>query len=699
MSSERDAHAVRDPHAGAASAFPAADEDAARSEVLELMESLPDGILIKTNEERIVFANVAMGRIFGMPPEDVCRMHPADLLHPDERNRASERTRQILHEGTAPTTIYLAARPDGAPIPVEVHSQRIHFRGQTAALSVVRDVSERERAVRLIQHLERNYRDLYQNAPVMYLSASLDGTIFECNGAVSRELGWARKELIGRPLEVLLPEDDVAIHRADLDKLLRRGAFHQERELLRKDGRRVPVLVSAVIQRDEDGRPVRALVTFEDISRQRRERQKLQADHDELEVLVAQRTAELEASNAALREENAERRRTEQELRDSQERLERARRMETVGTLAGGVAHDFNNLLTVMLGHSDLALAHGDLPDGVRDAISEVRRATLRAAELTRRLLAFGQRQPTQRRLIDLNEEIREAMKMLRRVLDENIDLQVELADDLPPVFGDSTQMEQVLLNAVTNARDALPNGGTVRIRTSVLAPGDDTPRSGALGQAKEIVRLLIADDGQGIDTKLIPHVFDPFLTTKGPHRGTGLGLSVVYGIVAKHDGHVEIRSESGAGTELDILLPGLERSAMSAEGDAPPAVAAGRGEVILVLDDDAGVRAATAVILERLGYEPATAGTADEALEVLRRDRDRVSAAILDVVMPQKSGPDVADDLHAVAPDLPVLFVTGYDAGSRLEDLRAKGVDPDVLQKPFTADALGRTMRDLLTR
>ncbi|HEU4334072.1 MAG TPA: ATP-binding protein, partial [Candidatus Eisenbacteria bacterium] len=374
-----------------------------------------------------------------------------------------------------------------------------------------------------------------------------------------------------------------------------------------------------------------------------------------------------------------------------EEQLRHAQKMEAIGQLAGGVAHDFNNILTAVIGYSDLLLTRLTEGDPNRRAVEEIRKGGERAAGLTRQLLAFGRRMTTQPRVVDPNAAVRDLEPMLRRLVGEDIDFEIQLDPAVGRVRIDPTQLEQVIVNLAVNARDALPQGGTVVIRTETVERADEP--AGGLG-AGRYTRIRFSDNGVGIPRDVLDHIFEPFFTTKDPGRGTGLGLAMVHGIVRQHGGSIEVRSEEGSGTEFEIVLP-------EAEGDerthaAPPSAAVGGRERVLLVEDDPALLVLGREILSELGYEVETARSGEEALRTMESGIRPLDLLVTDVVMPGMGGRDLARAAVARHPGLKVLYVSGYAGDFRP---RADAAPPlsALLEKPYTPLTLARKVREVL--
>lgn len=376
--------------------------------------------------------------------------------------------------------------------------------------------------------------------------------------------------------------------------------------------------------------------------------------------------------------------------------IEQARRLEAVGALAGGVAHDFNNLLTVILGRTEFMLAHPRTHEQMQRDLRLVQQTAERAAALTQHLLAFSRQQVLAPASLDLNIVAVEMSEMFRSLLGENIEVRLDLAPSLRIIWGDRTRLEQVLLNLVVNARDAMPQGGRITISTQDVLIGGGYAPAPELSSG-DYVGLTVSDSGSGMEEALRERIFEPFFTTKS--QGTGLGLSTVYGIVQQHKGAIVVRSEIGRGSEFKIYLP-----AQATRSQVAPRWRAGRpeatdkwtrGETILLVDDEEAVRELAADLLEVSGYRVLQAVDGPSALRVAKAEREGIALLLTDVVMPGMSGWDLADLLVRSSPDLKVLYMSGYAAWlpAWVEQGR------EFVPKPFTSETLMEKVRVLLSR
>ncbi|MFN2571379.1 MAG: PAS domain S-box protein [Gemmatimonadales bacterium] len=474
--------------------------------------------------------------------------------------------------------------------------------------------------------------------------------IAECNDAMARMYGFKEaRELVGTRLNAM---HDVAhpANREQIRSFIRAGYRVSNSETRERDREGRPrVFLNNVVGFVEDGHLVRVWGTQRDVTEQRQ----------------------------------------------LEEQYRQAQKMEAVGQLAGGIAHDFNNLLTAILGNTQLLLRELPPGDAKRGDVEEIRKASERAASLTRQLLAYSRRQMLQPKVLDLNVVVAEMDKMLRRLIGEHIALVAVLAPDLGPVRADPNQIEQVIVNLAVNARDAMPDGGKLTVETSNVEL-DETFAQAHLGSvAGPYAMLAVTDTGAGMDAAVRAHLFEPFFTTKDVGKGTGLGLATVYGIVKQSDGYISVYSEPGQGTSFKIYLPRIATPA--SVPPTPSRSGAARGsETVLVVEDEPAVLTLSRRALEAQGYVVLAASDAAAALRVVERHGGTIHLLLTDVVMPGLSGRELADRLTAQRPGVRVLYMSGYP-GDAVVQHGTLPAGSAFLQKPFSPDGLARKVRDVL--
>jgi nitrogen-specific signal transduction histidine kinase/CheY-like chemotaxis protein len=394
-------------------------------------------------------------------------------------------------------------------------------------------------------------------------------------------------------------------------------------------------------------------------------------------------------------EDLTERRQAEEALRAAEGRLLQAAKLEAVGRLAGGVAHDFNNLLGVIMGYADLMARRLPPEDPLRRNVQEIQKAAERASNLTKQLLAFSRRQVLQPRVLDLHQTLREVESMLQRLIGEDVALVTVLREDVGRVKADPGQIQQVLMNLAVNARDAMPEGGTLTVETTNVDLSEDYARRHLGVVPGPYVQLAVSDTGVGMTPEVQAHIFEPFFTTKTPEKGTGLGLATVYGIIKQSGGNIWVYSEPGRGTTFKVYLPRVDETApANVLVDPPPDPRRGQETVLLVEDDDK-VREVVSLALRDAGYTVLEAHGGVAALALAGR-REPIHLVITDLVMPGMSGRELVEQWRERHPETRALFMSGYtDATAPRQG--GLGSDAAFIQKPFAPNALARKVREVL--
>ena len=523
-----------------------------------------------------------------------------------------------------------------------------------------KNITDRKAAEKAIRESEERYRSFIKNFKGIAYQTDSNFTPIFCHGAVEEITGYSEEDLLsGNPRwEQIVHKDDLPEIMRRFEKLCKNRNCVCEREyrIFRKDGE--VRWVEEIIQNlsDGSGKPLMIQGIIYDIT---------------------------------------ERKRTEETLRKTEERLLRAQKLEAIGRLAGGIAHDFNNLLTIINGNSGLIL--DDLEEGhpLRTDIAEILGAGERASALTSQLLAFSRRQVLQPKVLNLNKVLSETEKMLKRIIGEDIELKTLLDPDILRIKADSGQIEQIILNLAVNARDAMPHGGTLTVRTENVFLEEEDCRIMNEARPGKFVRLSIEDTGTGMDKEMLGKIFEPFFTTKEPGVGTGLGLSTVYGIAKQHEGWIHVYSEPGYGSIFHVYLPALA-------GKEPPGrkepvsleKLQGAGERVLIAEDEEGVRRFAKKALEMNGFMVFEAANALQALSLFEREMGNFDVVLSDVVLPDINGVQLVGQLKEKNPDLQIILCSGYSyISSQWSIIREKGFH--FIKKPYNAYDLLKAFKE----
>ena len=615
-----------------------------------LIENANDMVTILNDELVAIYESPSVERVLGYRPDDLIGSSPLELVHPDDRAILQRLLLDRIHEPLATgAAVYRFRHRDGGWRWIESTGRNLtHDPAVRGVVINSRDVTE-------VRRMETRLRHITASSPAVLFAMTIENDFMSdvwMSDNVRDLLGFepedARK--LSWWMDNLHPDDSAAVV-SKISGLYENDVYAHEHRVRRKDGSWTWVRAQVRALRDENGAIVEMVGSLIDAT----------------------------------------------EFRELEEQLRHALKMEAVGRLAGGVAHDFNNILTAITGHSELLLQDLAPHDPMRPDVEEVRQAANRAAALTRQLLAFSRKQVLRPEPLDLGIVVMDMDRMMRRVVDENIDLITNVPSGLGFVEADRSQIEQVLVNLVVNARDAMPRGGRLSIDLHLQEGAGATVRDHVRVPAGDYLVLSVSDSGCGIPDDVLPRIFEPFFTTKPAGQGTGLGLSTVYGIVKQSGGFVWVRSEPGRGTTFDIQLPRIVHADVAEATRAPTSTAPHGTETILLVEDDDSVRGLADRILRRLGYTVVAAENGGEALLIARRrNLTSIDLLLTDVIMPQMSGSDLADELRRVHPELKVLFMSGYSE----EAVVANGVlqaGAALLEKPFTSPSLGMAVRAAL--
>jgi two-component system cell cycle sensor histidine kinase/response regulator CckA len=647
------------------------DADRARAYLAAIVDSSDDAIIGKDLDGTIVSWNHGAERLYGYRADEVIGRHVALLIPAD---RADETDRLLAQVGAGHVVEYdetirvgnggESLRMSLTASPIRDDRDRI-----VGAATIGRDISKERSA-------QRKFEQFLEHAPDAIVGVGTEGRIILANAQTEALFGYSRDELLGAPVELLVPDRFREQHPGPRnayfsDPVTRPMGAGLELFGRRKGGEEFPAEISLSGIETEDG--LLATAAIRDIT-------------DRVNA-----AKEKEALRAELEESRRVDAADEKELLEGQ--LNQLRRLESVGQLAGGIAHDFNNILGVILNYADFVAEELADDSPVLEDVEEIKRAAERAATLTRQLLIFSRREVVRPEVLDLNAVVEELDRLLRRALGEHVVLETRFAPDLASVEADPGQLEQVLVNLAVNARDAMPTGGRLMIQTANVELDEafeDVP-------AGSYVRLLVSDTGTGMSREVAARVFEPFFSTKPRSEGTGLGLPTVYGIVAEAGGSIHIYSEPGIGTTVKVHLPANSAQAPSAGERPKPVHPPGHGETVLVVEDEDTVRLLTERILVRAGYKILSASAGGAALEAVARDDQPIDLMLTDVVMPEMLGPELVERASVIRPRLRVLYMSGYIHQAVAQLGIENPEDLVIVEKPFTAFELLTRVRQAL--
>jgi PAS domain S-box-containing protein len=740
-----------------------------------LIDAAPDGIIVVNQEGRIVLVNVQTEKLFGYNRAELLNQ-PIEILVPEgvrgrhRGHRAGYMSSPGLRPMGAGLELY-GLRKDGTEFPIEISLSPIQTESGLLVSSAIRDITDRKRA-------QQRILTLLDSAPDAMVVAGQDGRIVLINSQTEKLFGYERAELLGQPVEVLVPERFWTEHRKHRGKYMEQT---QARPMgvglqlygLRKDGTEFPVEISLSPQQTEDGILVSS--TIRDVTERKRVEDALRQSEASFRGMVegtygvyrAAADGSILMANAALarmlgyesekdvqslnlaadifqqgeysahlfdqpgrrkqfaRLEARWRRKDSTVIcvelsgrpvsddagnllyfevivedvsrrRDVEHRLRHVQKMEAIGRLAGGIAHDFNNVLGVITGYSEMLLDKLNSDPKLSPLVTHVLKATERGASLTRQLLAFSRQQVLEPRVFNIQEHIKSIEGLLRRVLGEDIHLRVDAGEHAIHLRADPTQLEQVIMNLVVNARDAMPTGGTLSIEISQADLDADYCKHNPDTHPGSYVCLAVTDTGCGMSSEVLARVFEPFFTTKESGKGTGLGLATVYGIVKQSGGNITVYSEVGHGTTFKMYLPLTEEHATKSEETLLNDIAPNGTEIILLVEDEESLRDVTHRYLTDKGYTVVVASEPEAAMAAAERSVPPIDLLLTDVILPGSSGVQLAQRLAATNPQMRVLYVSGYTADAIVHH---GGHDPNFafLSKPFSLPNLARKIRSIL--
>ena len=616
-----------------------------------LVEPAPEAIFVQTDGV-LVYANPAMMKLLGATqPQQLLGKEVFTWVTPDHHESVRARMNEHRETGVFPPIDREYIRFDGSRVLVETTAVGIKFNNADSHLVFVRDVTKRKQAEDALRQSEEMYRTLIAACPDAITVTDVAGSITLVSPKAVELFGVSsEEEAIGRSvLEWVVPEDHIGASAAMEQFLSGEGTSSREFALRKDDGTVFDAEVHAAPIRLSDGMTRGMILITRDVT----ERKNLQAQ------------------------------------------LLQSQKMEAIGTLAGGIAHDFNNILTTIMGYA--GLMETKLPEDhpFRSFVQQINSCTSKAANVTRSLLTFSRKQAMELSPQSMNTIIRDVEKLLGRIVPEDVELTFALNEDAA-IMADMTQIDQVLINLVSNARDAMQKGGKLRIETGVAQLGKEFRHANGFGQPGRYGHISVVDNGIGIDEATQKKIFEPFFTTKEVGKGTGLGLSIVYGIIKQHGGYISVSSKPGSGTRFDIYLPeikaeisGTKQASISPKGGT---------ETLLLAEDNPDVRRTVKEILRTSGYTVIEANDGEDAVRKYMDNRPNVDLLILDVVMPAKNGREAYEEIRQIDDSVRALFMSGY-TGDVVLDKGVQGGMFDYIPKPLSATDLLQKIRQILDR
>ncbi len=630
-----------------------AEEALRKSEQMmkSIVSASPVGIGLTTRDRRLLWVNDAWLNIFGYENQDECIGKNARMLYPSQAE--FERVGPILYDSLRTGKVAEAearmVRRDGTSFDAQIRMSAVDLADvEKGLIAAIVDVSHRKAAQQELLASEQKYRSLFEESLDGIYIAARDGTLIDANQSYLDLFGYAREEAIGK--NVLVMYGDPLERARFIQSVEQTGSVKDYPLRLRtKNGTEMDYLVSATVRRAHDGTILGHRGIMRDVTQQK----------------------------------------------NLQKQLLQAQKMEALGTLAGGIAHDFNNLLTIVMGFAELLLADKEQDNPEYADLEKIHLAAKDGAELVQRLLMFSRKTEPKPVPMNLNRLIMHLERLLSRTLPKMIDIQVDLLNDLPEINADTSQMEQVLINLAVNARDAMPHGGHLTVKTDVVTLDEAYCALHVGPKPGQYVVVTVSDTGHGMDRETLEHIFEPFFTTKELGRGTGLGLAMVHGIVNQHNGHINCFSEVGRGTTFKVYLPAIPAT-VETKVALPGMLYARATETVLLVDDEQVVRELGYRILTRFGYTVLQASDGKEALDVFTAERERISLTILDLSMPEGESKECLREILRLEPRAKVVVGSGYVADTSVGESIEMGARGFV-RKPFRVnDLLGEVRRVL---
>lgn len=622
-----------------------------------------DGIIMIDPDGCIIFWNQAAAKIFGYSSAEVLGRELHNTLAPSRYHKSYRKAfDQFVESGTGGVVGKMveleALHKDGNEFPIELSVSALRMHKKWYAVGIVRDITERKRSEEALRNSEQRYKAILRAVPnTVMISDRHTGRILEVNERFLELTGYSENESLGKTVRDLNIYSDPSDHRRLAKMIDEHGG----------------VKMANIIYQDRNGNKIDGLIAVRPF-------------------FFAERECLL-----SVMQDITELRKAQEEQVRLHAQLQRAQRMEAIGTLAGGVAHDFNNLLQAIGGYTQLILNMPQLPEKIEEYAGDIDKAAGRASDLVQRLLTFSRKVETAFKPVNLNFEVEGAIKMLERTIPKMIEIKTELADGLWPILADANQLEQVLMNLGANSRDAMRDGGELAITTKNITLDHKQLIGGEGMEAGRYVYLAIKDTGSGMDAETLKKIYDPFYSTKGVGEGTGLGLSIVYGIIEAHGGKILCDSVPGRGTEFQIYLPAAETEAplMEPPDEEEREQTPGGRETILVVDDELQLLKVNNELLAQRGYKVLTASSGEEAVELYERRGREIDLIIMDLGMPGIGGRKAMREILKKDPEAKVIISSGYNSPNEFNG-NTEGAKA-FIDKPFRLDDLLRLIRSLL--
>ena len=621
-----------------------------------LCDFAPIGIVRMDTEGRNLYSNPYLEKITGTTAAELMGEGWLKLIHPDDLNKVTEKVIETTTSKSLFSTEHRIVTPQGKTLWVRalgtpINSPEGSFLGH---VGTVEDITDRKQAEEALRIAEKTFRDLLETIQLVAILLDREGSITFCNDYLLHLTGWEQEEVFGRNwFDVFIPHEEKEKMKKVFTSVITGEKVHSHYEncIVARNGRGFLISWNNTVLHDLEGKI---------------------------------------SGTASIGIDITERKNLEAQLRQAQ-------KMEAVGQLAGGIAHDFNNILSAIVGYAYLLQARMGINDPSRDDVEQILESAHRAAEVTHSLLAFSKKQSINTTPVLINDVVKRSEKLLSRVIGENITINTSFSGDEVECMADAAQIEQVLMNLATNARDAMPLGGRLTFSTACVEMDQSFIRDHGYGRMGMFALISVSDTGIGMSKETAAKIFEPFFTTKETGKGTGLGLAMAYGIVKQHDGYIEVHSELGKGTTFNIYLPAAESKGGATAATIESSLSGGT-ETILVAEDNEKLRKLSEIILKQHGYKVILAEDGEDSIEKFIENKDIIHLVLLDMIMPKKSGKEVYDEIKRIKPNVKVIFVSGYTA-DRIDNESMVGENVDFLFKPVLPKDLLRKIRDMLAR